>query len=439
MVEEFYKIAKGIIFLIKASFIFMTEFVAYKCYYRNYSLFIEGVANRLAHINILYVKLFQAFALNNHLIDDETNNALIDFTDNAPWDYSDFYLMELVEIADKYSLTLKKGYEVPINSGMISLVFKAYNESGNPVIIKMKRRNIQKKLDDAIDNLLFSLSILSFMPVISKYKIADLVHKNIAIIRSQTNFLQEIYNMDKIRENCKRLKYIKIPKAVREVTEENPNFILMDYIEGIKINQIKPEDYEPFAKLVIKFGIVTTTIHGVTHGDLHCGNILFIKDPSDTRYPHKLGIIDFGIIYEVGGTYKGIMFDIFSNVMDMPPREMAEKVLNSDIIQPQGALKRLLPPVDYEELVEFTAYLANETIHKSKSADQLHIYAFLKKLNELLSREKLQKVGIRPSDDFIKSQLVLAMSHGVTMKLCNVDFITLMDKVINELFHTVHL
>jgi len=53
-----------------------------------------------------------------------------------------------------------------------------------------------------------------------------------------------------------------------------------------------------------------------------------------------------------------------------------------------------------------------------------------------LSKDELANLGIRPSDDFVKAQLVLAMSHGVTLTLCKEDFITLMDKVINELFHT---
>ena len=60
-------------------------------------------------------------------------------------------------MADKYNIKLPDGYEVPINSGMISLVFRGY-EKGNPnkeFVIKMKRRNIQQRLDDAIDNLLF--------------------------------------------------------------------------------------------------------------------------------------------------------------------------------------------------------------------------------------------------------------------------------------------
>ena len=432
----FMKNIKSIIFLINAFFIFATEGLIYALL-QDYPLFIDRLSMRLASINILYVKIFQAFALNNSLIDDKTNNKLLKFTDNAPWNYNDINLKELVEIADENNLLLNHGYEIPINSGMISLVFKAYRNDvkHTPVIIKMKRKNIEKKLNDAIDNLLFSMYILSFIPIINKYQLAEVINKNIEIIKHQTNFLEEIENMNTIRVNCKHLKYVKIPTANKEVTERHPNFILMDYIEGIKINQIKEEDYEPFAKLVVKFGIVTTIVHGITHGDLHSGNILFIKDSKDKKYPHKIGVIDFGIIYNIGSQYKGLLFDIFTQIFEKSPRETAEKLLNSGLIEPLGILQKI-PRSDYNNILSCLTEILDETINSSKKANQIQIYKFLLKFKEYLSKDKLSNIGIRPSDDFVKSQLVLAMSHGVTLTLCKDDFITLMDKVINELFHT---
>ena len=58
------------------------------------------------------------------------------------------------------------------------------------------------------------------------------------------------------------------------------------------------------------------------------------------------------------------------------------------------------------------------------------------KLNEYLNKKELHNIGIRPSDNFIKTQLVLAMAHGVTLKLCKGDFLTLIDNTLNEVFHT---
>ena len=272
-----YKELNSILFLINVFFIFGKECVIY-LRYRDFTLFVERLAFGLASINILCVKIFQAVALNNSLIDEKTNNKLLQFTDNAPWCVSDIDSQDLIQISEKYNLQLKDDNIVPINSGMISLVFKAFKkENLQPVIIKMKRKNIQQKLDNAIDNLLFVIYLLSFFPFFNKYQLAEVINKNIEIIRHQTNFLEEVDNMTQIKNNCKNLKYVKIPSADRRVTEEYPNFILMDYIEGIKINQIKKEDYEGFAKQVMKFGFVTTIVHGVTHGDLHGGNILHAK------------------------------------------------------------------------------------------------------------------------------------------------------------------
>lgn len=422
--------------MINAGFIVGTEYLIY-CVFNDYSFFIDRLTMRLASINILYVKVFQAFALNNSLIDDTMNSKLLKFTDNAPWNYSDVNLKDLADVAEKYDLHLGHGYEIPINSGMISLVFKVSKQSNlnEKVIIKMKRKNIQEKLDDAIDNLLFTMYILSFIPIINKYQLAEVVAKNVEIIRHQTNFLEEIDNMNRIRENCKNLKYVKIPTAIREVTEQFPDIIMMECIDGIKINQIKEEDYDGFAKLVVKFGLVTTIVHGVTHGDLHSGNILFIKNESDSKYPYKIGVIDFGIIYNVESKYKGLLFDIFTKIFDMHPKESAEKLLNSGIIEPPGILKQI-PKDDYNSILNFTSQIIFETVHESKQANQMQLYKFLSKFKEYLSKKELMNLGIRPSDDFVKSQLVLAMAHGVTLTLCKGDFISLMDKCLNELFHT---
>jgi predicted unusual protein kinase regulating ubiquinone biosynthesis (AarF/ABC1/UbiB family) len=427
---------KGFLFLINMFFIFGTELLMYFIL-RDFPNFIERLAIRFSRVNILCVKIFQAFALNNSLIDEKINNKLLQFTDNAPWNNSDIDLYELIEITEKYDLMLKDGLEKPINSGMISIVFKATKRDNcmEQVIIKMKRKNIEQKLKDAIDNLLFSMRLLSLIPFVKKYQITELIDKNIEIIRHQTNFLEEVDNMALMKKNCKQLKYVKIPSAIREVTEEYPNCIIMEYIEGIKINQINKDDYEGFAKQVMKFGFVTTIVHGVTHGDLHGGNILFIKDEKDEKYPHKIGVIDFGIIYEINSQYKGMLFDVITQLFEIEPSESAIQILNSGIIDPPGILQQI-PKEDYENIIKFTAEIIDETVYKSKMANQVQIYKFISKLKDYLSNSSLSNIGIRPSDNFVKTQLVLAMSQGVTLTLCNDDFVTLADKVINELFHT---
>jgi hypothetical protein len=137
-------IVNRIIFLIKVLFIFGSEYLLYKIT-NNYEQFIERLAQRLSSVNILCVKIFQAISSNNSLIDEKINNKLIQFTDNAPWSCSDIDYKYLIDLSNKFNLDLKKGYEVPINSGMISLVFKVY-KNDEPVIIKIKRKKYSEQI-----------------------------------------------------------------------------------------------------------------------------------------------------------------------------------------------------------------------------------------------------------------------------------------------------
>jgi len=429
------KIIKEICFIFNVFFIIASELIMYNIF-KDYSKFIDQITRRLASSNMLYVKIFQAFSLNNNLIDCTINDRLLQFTDNVPWSYNDFDLSDIIEIIDKYNLYLKFGYEIPINSGMISLVFKVYEkETNKPMIIKIKRKNIDITINDGIEKLKTFMYILSFIPLIHKYQLSEIVNKNIEIIKNQTNFLEEVENMNKMKDNCKNLKYIKIPLANKAVTKVYPNIILMECIDGIKIKQIKQEDYEGFAKQILKFGFVTTIIHGLVHGDLHGGNILFIKDNNDNKYPYKIGVIDFGIIYKIEPKYKDLLFDILTQFFYTHSRETAIKLLNSGIIDPPGILEKI-SKAHYESIIKITSEIIEETINNSKKANQAQIYKFISNLKDYLNNSEIADIGIRPSNNFIKSQLVLAMAHGTTLTLCNDDFISLADKVINELFHT---
>jgi predicted unusual protein kinase regulating ubiquinone biosynthesis (AarF/ABC1/UbiB family) len=429
------RIIKESIFMIKLFFIISSE-LFYYFIFKDFNYFIIRISHRLASINILYVKIFQAIASNNSLINDKINNQLLKFTDNAPWSYSDINYHDIIEFTNDYNLVLESGFEKPINSGMISIVFKAYKKDTNEhLIIKMKRNNIENKLNDSIQNLQTFMYLLSFFPLINKYQIANVINKNIDIITHQTNFLEEVDSIIKIKNNCKNLKYVKIPNVYKEVTEKYPNIILMEYINGIKISEIKEEDYEGFAKQVIKFGFVTTIVHGVTHGDLHGGNILFIKDDNDYKCKYKIGVIDFGIIYELDTNFKNLLFDIFTSMFESPYRDTAIKILDSGLIDPPNIINQI-PKEHYENIINFTAEIINETAQGSTNANQIQIYKFLYRLKEYLNNAELANIGIRPSDNFVKTQLILAMSHGVTLTLCKNNFFPLADKVINELFHT---
>jgi len=192
---------------------------------------------------------------------------------------------------------------------------------------------------------------------------------------------------------------------------------------------------EGFAKQVLKFGFVSTFIHGISHGDLHSGNILFIKDDVSPTHKYKIGLLDFGIIYEINQEFKKQFLALLVDVFTTPPREIALQLYHSGLLEPLEILENL-PKEHYDTIIEMLTSIINDTMNVTKSVNHIQIYDFIYNLNNYINSNNMMKLGIRPSDNFLKIQLALTMAHGVTNKLCKNDYLPLANKVINELFHT---
>lgn len=423
----------NIYFLLDMMYIFSAEYITYLVS-NNYNAFIKNIAYRLSKKNILYIKIFQAISLNNHIIDDVMNNELLSYTDSAPYDASDIDWLALNNVKQTFQLHMVD--DKPINSGMISIVYKMKNALDEDIIIKIKRCNIEQKLDYAIQKLMFLIYVLSFISRINTLNIPAIVNKNLSLLKQQLHFEEEVQNTIDMKENCKNLKYVKIPKIYPEATKLFPNIIMMEYIQGAHISKIDATDYETYAKLIIKYGFVSLLITGLTHGDLHGGNIIFIKNAeSAPNLPtYQIGIIDFGIVLKINQPIKNAFLEIFSELFTKSSIEIARELLNT-IIEPKDVWSSI-PKTHSGNIICVAANIIEHTIHTTKSATQIKIYEFLEKFNNYVNDHNLAAYGLCVSDDFVKMQLALAMSHGLCLCLCKQNYLDVANDVLNAMFHT---
>jgi len=398
---------------------------------KDYIKFIRNVASNLSQKNILYVKMFQAISLNNNLIDGAMNAELLKYTDSAPYSDDDLDEGLFDEIVRKFYLRPSND-TIPINSGMISLVYKMLTVDNDYVIIKIKRKNIDEKLEDAIEKLLFFIKIVSYIPQFNMLDIPNVVQKNISLLRQQLDFNEEVKNTIEMAENCKNLKYIKVPQVYENVTKMYPEVIMMEFIKGTGILKLDESEYNEYAKLVLKYGFVSIINNSVTHGDMHAGNIIFIKNEKEPVY--QLGLIDFGIVTRINKNTTNLFLDVVSNLFTDSSAVLAEKILNN-IIEPKEVFMHI-PFTHKNMIINEASNIIEETIHGTKNASQLKLYEFIKKFNEYLCDNKLSSYGLYISDDFVKLQMALAMSQGVSLCLCKNDFMPFANTVLNELFHT---
>ena len=422
MIEQLWNIIKLVSFFIYAYLRYIFD--------RDNKQFINSVAAYLSKQNMLYIKMFQAIALNKNLLNDAMSQHLLKYSDNVDYTEEDLDEPSLREIMQKYNLTAADPI-IPINSGMIALVYKLKTNLGSDVILKIKRKNIDIRLMEDINKLqglLHTLSVVPFFKYFCYYiDIPAIVKNNIDFLVQQTDFTREVENIQLMKNKCRYLKYVVIPSVYTELTHYYPNAILMEYIHGKKLEQVDKEDYLVYAKLNIKFGFACCFNFGLAHGDLHNGNILFIKEEDDV---YKLGILDYGILYRFDEAIKNKYTEIFAGLFYIDETETAKKLLGV-MFEPEEELKSI-DPVVYNKMVSILSTNLSSLIRTTGSADQLQLHECLKNMTEFLKTCNYgDKICI--NDTFIKLQLVVAMSHGITMSLCGDTYKNLTREVLDEM------
>ena len=445
------------------------------------------LCKKLYNFNILYAKIFQILAINDNCVNNELGYNLLEFTNNVPYDNNSLNIKELDKFLQYYGLELEDSYDKPINSGIISLIYKCYKKTQNivnsnlemnkPYIIKIKRNNIEEKINKGINNIRFILSLINYFYNYHSFDLINSFEKNIDILKKQLDFKEEVNSNKVILNSCKILDYIIIPRYYEEVTEEFNNIILMDYINGIKINELITNDYNIYAKLIIKYAFISCFKYGVCHGDLHPGNILFIKNLKENQktfkilpftnmkqknvkdnenniieeyYDYKIALLDYGIIHNFSKEFQDFLTEFFTSVFLLPSYETSKLVMSSCIFKPLLTSENISNE-NYNYLFTHINNVINETFIKNKDMKLNEMCNFMNKLNQLTNNFNLNSsnyynnnlvnnnIKIEINDDFTKFRLVLTMCSGIFNKLCFNNIMPILNEVIDKIIDSNEL
>lgn len=262
---------------------------------------IKKISKKLEQENIVYVKIFQALCLDKDLLASDEQEFLLTYTDNVPYKTNEIDYDLLNKLEAEFSITLKS--KIPINCGIVGLVFEGTDLSNNKVIIKMLKKDIYERFTNVFDELLYISYICQYIPYINSLKITKLLIDNEQILLNQMNFIKELEAIEIFSEKYKNNKEYVFPKVYRHITEKYNKLLVMENISGLKYKDIENMSEtikEEFAYVLNKFGILGILYHSVIHCDLHSGNVFFYINNETTStnnevVKYKLGIIDFGI------------------------------------------------------------------------------------------------------------------------------------------------
>jgi ubiquinone biosynthesis protein len=295
------------------------DLLKYSLNFTDFTSTIKNICTNISKINIFYIKIFQWFTYN--LTDDKKqNDELYDFfsnfTNNVEYNKND---IDYDVIRDLITYIREEGNEIyvdlkPINSGTIALAFKG-RLNNKDIIVKLLRKNILEKINNFYNHMEIIRNILKFLYFINIFNFnlindlnEDTFYNIIQDCKNdfslQTDFLNELNNIKKFRDAYKDCKFIEIPNVYTKYTEYNKNILVMDYIKGHSIKENTSEDNNVYMDIINKFILSGYFLKNILHGDLHLGNIIFMKDiNTDNTIHYKLGIIDFGL----SGTINNIL------------------------------------------------------------------------------------------------------------------------------------
>jgi predicted unusual protein kinase regulating ubiquinone biosynthesis (AarF/ABC1/UbiB family) len=433
---------------LSAAYILTKETIRYKSNRCTYNEYIKRLALMFSRENIFFIKFFQAICTTSHpLLTDDILQYLNTFTDNAPYSSSEIDVESLERLIKEHSIEIKRPF-VPIKSGTISLIFEGTLKSGQrqgqgqdqreeSVIIKCKRVGIDDKIQDAIFNMNHLISFTRFVPHIKNLNVHDIYNENKQSIVDQLFFHKEVRNIEMYysKWNKPGLDYVKIPKVYSEITRQNPNVIVMERIIGDTIYNICPEDKDRYAKLLAKFNFKSVFYDSVYHGDIHPGNIFFMKelkvnsnasihdsddsDDSDEiddgnndnndfkKYSYKIGVIDFGIVGKFSRDMQNTIFQLFKGLYEKNHNAVAHCIIDN-LVEP----KNVLTNEKNDELIDIISKYSE--IHFGKDTHRFLDAEDIIKINKIL-----YGFGVQFSKEFCKIELSFAISDSVCKLLTN--------------------
>lgn len=279
----------------------------------------ERIRMALEELGPTFVKLGQTFSNREDLLPPELIQELQKLQDKV--DQIEMNVAEILEnecnisVSDHFSEIQSE----PLATASIAQVYKALLTDGTQVILKIKKPDVQKIIEDDL------LLIKDLEKLISSYsEIGEKLNLKQAISTFEKSLLEEVSlinekeNILQFRRNFKNSKETYVPKVYEEFS--NNNILCMEFIDGIKVtdkaallaNSINPVH---ISEAGLRLFVSQILDYGFFHADPHAGNILVKKDG-------KVVFIDFGAVGKIPPNDKEILEDLIVSFVAKNPHKI---------------------------------------------------------------------------------------------------------------------
>jgi len=365
--------------------------------------FIDFVES-LSRDNIFYIKFFQGIGNNTNIFNKIQSEYLKKFLDNVPFNNSELYhdlKPELEKVGkENEELIINLDTLEIINSGIIGIVYKAKMRE-KTVVVKVIKNNIKNQIYQALNEYEKIIKILTYISLFKYYYIDDIYYSNKNLLLQQLDFNFEVDNIKKFYKNNKNTDYVEIPLVYEEFTRSNNKIIVMDYLDGRKLDNLEDEEKNEYLEQLLNFSFKSILFNRTFHCDLHPGNIIFLDNPK------RLGIIDYGIIGEITKEEQENIYNFFNEIFKNKNYDEGSRILINNCSKVVNIDKIIISNTD---TIEKISSLIRDLVDDKFNLDADFIY----QVNKILYKENLKL-----AEFFCKIELSLGISDSVCKQLLN--------------------
>ncbi len=254
----------------------------------------QSVARRfrmfLNDLGPTFIKLGQILSTRSDLLPGEYIEELSTLQDRVP-------PIPLAEVLSQIRQSLGKNPEElfasidpePLAAASIAQVHRAQTLSGEQVVIKVQRPNIDEQIRADLSVLHYLARLLeASVEETGIYTPTGIVEEFDKAIHEELDFMNEAANIRAFYRNHRERPFLRIPKVFDELTSRT--VLTMEFIEGVKISQVdlSKHDRSALAKHIVEGSFRQVFQDGLFHADPHPGNLLVLEGD-------VIALIDFGL------------------------------------------------------------------------------------------------------------------------------------------------
>ncbi|MFN3544989.1 MAG: ABC1 kinase family protein [Thiobacillus sp.] len=181
----------------------------------------------------------------------------------------------------------------PIAAASIAQVYRATLKDGTPVVVKVRRPNIESVIHADLRIMEHAARLLeSEVPESRRYDPVHIVSQFRRSLGRELDLAKEARNIDQFARHFAGDPVVKIPRVYWQFTSERVNVQEeISGLAGVAPDRLRAAGLD--AKLLASRGadavLRMVLVHGYFHADPHPGNVLFLPD-------NRIGMIDFGMV-----------------------------------------------------------------------------------------------------------------------------------------------